>query len=390
MTGRLSGATVLITGGTGTFGRTMAGRLLTGDCAEVRVLSRDETKQDDMRRQFTDDRLRFHLGSVRDPDTVDRACRRVDYVFHAAALKQVPSCEFFPIEALRTNALGSANVMEAARANGVRTVVCLSTDKAVYPINAMGMSKALMEKIAQAYSREGWATVAHRRSAAGTGAGGTVVCVVRYGNVLCSRGSVVPLFVEQLGRGLPLTITNPRMTRFLMSIDEAMRLVEHAFVAASPGDLFVRKAPASTVEVIARAVARLLGTEPELKIIGTRHGEKLYETLVSREEASRAEDQGDYFRIPTDDRGLNYHLYFDQGVEGADLATEYTSHNAERLDEDAVAAMLRRTPEFQAVLADANRPGGPPPGRASMVTQPRTPAEAPARSLGGPTGGWPR
>jgi UDP-N-acetylglucosamine 4,6-dehydratase len=338
MLDELFGATVLITGGTGTFGNTMARRLLAGDCAEVRVFSRDEAKQDDMRRRLCDPRLRFYLGDVRDHAAVAAACRGVDYVFHAAALKQVPSCEFFPLEALRTNVLGSANVIDAARASGVRTVVCLSTDKAVYPINAMGISKALMEKVAQAYARQGQS-------------GDTVVCSVRYGNVLCSRGSVVPLFAEQLKNGLPLTITNPRMTRFLMSVDEAVRLVEHAFVSAEPGDLFIRKAPAATVEVIARAVAQLFRVgEPKLSIIGARHGEKLYETLVGREEAVRAEDQGEFFRIPIDDRGLNYQLYFDEGDESAHLATEYNSHNAERLSEESVTEVLRQTSEIRAEL----------------------------------------
>lgn len=338
MTVPLAGVRVLITGGTGSFGKTMTRRLLAGDCGQIRILSRDEAKQDDMRRRFADERLRFYLGDVRDPDAVDRACHGVDYVFHAAALKQVPSCEFFPLEAVRTNVLGSANAIAAARRHGVRTIVCLSTDKAVYPINAMGMSKALMEKLVQAHARDGQS-------------GGTVVCGVRYGNVLCSRGSVVPLFVEQIRAGRPLTITNPRMTRFLMSIDDAVGLVEHAFVSAAPGDLFVRKAPAGTVECIAQALCRLFDVEPKLDIIGTRHGEKLYETLVGREEAARAEDQGEFFRIPVDDRGLNYQLYFERGDERAELAGEYSSHNAERLDADAVAKVLRQTSEIQAELA---------------------------------------
>ncbi len=338
MADALSGTTVLITGGTGTFGNTMTRRLLTGDCAEIRVFSRDEAKQDDMRRRLCDPRLRFYLGDVRDRASVERACRGVDHVFHAAALKQVPSCEFFPLEAVRTNVLGSANVIDAARVNRVRTVVCLSTDKAVYPINAMGISKALMEKVAQAYSRQGQS-------------GDTVVCSVRYGNVLCSRGSVVPLFIEQLKNGLPLTLTNPRMTRFVMSVDDAIRLVEHSFVAAVPGDLFIRKAPAASLETIARAVSALFGVdEPKVSIIGARHGEKLYETLLGREEAVRAEDQGEFFRIPIDDRGLNYQIYFDQGAGAVGPASEYHSHNAEQLSVDAVARTLRRTPEVHAEL----------------------------------------
>jgi UDP-glucose 4-epimerase len=317
----------------------MARRLLAGNCGQIRILSRDEAKQHEMRTKFADDRLRFYLGDVRDFETVSRASRGVDYVFHAAALKQVPSCEFFPLEAVRTNVIGSANVVEAAQGNGVRTVVFLSTDKAVYPVNAMGMSKALMEKVAQAFTR-------NRQR------GDTVVCTVRYGNVLFSRGSVVPLFVEQLGLGQPLTVTNPNMTRFLMSLDEAASLVEHAFSVAMPGDLFVRKAPASTIAVLARAVARLVGVEPDLKIIGTRHGEKLYETLVSREEMVQAEDQGDYFRIPLDDRGLNYDLYFAEGDQRIDTVVEYTSHNAEQFDEEAVHRALLELPEIRGVLTD--------------------------------------
>ncbi|MGH3345166.1 MAG: polysaccharide biosynthesis protein [Carbonactinosporaceae bacterium] len=339
MSAHLRGDTVLITGGTGSFGHAMTRRLLDGRCGQIRVLSRDEAKQDEMRRTFGDDRLRFYVGDVRDPASVDSACRGADYVFHAAALKQVPSCEFFPLEAVRTNVLGSANVIEAAHANAVRTVVCLSTDKAVYPVNAMGTSKALMEKVAQAYTRNGQS-------------GDTVVCAVRYGNVLHSRGSVVPLFIEQLRQGRPLTLTDPDMTRFLMSLDEATRLVEHAFRAAVPGDLFVRKAPASTIGVLAKAVAQLFGTDPGLRIIGTRHGEKLYETLVSREEMARAEDQGDYFRIPLDGRGLDYDLYFEEGDRRVEAVDEYTSHNTQRLDEGAVREVLLEIPQIRAQLAD--------------------------------------
>jgi UDP-glucose 4-epimerase len=334
----LTGSTVLITGGTGTFGTTLADRLLATGCAQVRVLSRDEAKQDDMRRRFADSRLRFYLGNVRDADTLTLACRDVDYVFHAAALKQVPSCEFFPWEAVRTNVLGSLNVLEAARVNRVRTVVCLSTDKAVYPINAMGMSKALMEKVAQAYARD-------RLS------GDTVVCTVRYGNVIFSRGSVIPLFVDLIKHGAPLTITDPRMTRFLMSVDDAIDLVEHAFTTAEPGDLFVRKAPAATVEVIARAVSNVFGLTPEIQIIGVRHAEKMAETLVSREEMVRAEDQGEYFRVPVDDRSLNYGLYVEVGQERVMPARQYTSDTAEQLDEGAVAKILLEQPAIQTELA---------------------------------------
>jgi UDP-glucose 4-epimerase len=338
MTSGLTGSTVLITGGTGTFGTMLASRLLATGCAQVRVLSRDEAKQDDMRRRFADSRLRFYLGNVRDYDSVTRASREVDYVFHAAALKQVPSCEFFPWEAVHTNVLGSLNVLEAARANRVRTVVCLSTDKAVYPINAMGMSKALMEKVGQAYSRD-------------MRPGDTVVCTVRYGNVIYSRGSVIPLFVDLIKRGAPLSVTDPRMTRFLMSVDDAIDLVEHAFSVGEPGDLFVRKAPAATVEIIARAVANVFGLTPEIQVIGVRHGEKMAETLVSREEMTRAEDQGDYFRVPVDDRGLNYGLYVEVGQEQAAPSREYTSDSTEQLDEAAVAKILLEQPAIQAELA---------------------------------------
>lgn len=346
MIDRLSGASCLITGGTGSFGSTLARRLLAAGCGQVRVFSRDEAKQDDLRRRLPDQRLRCLLGDVRDPAAVMRACRGVDYVFHAAALKQVPSCEFFPMEAVRTNVLGSANVIEAAQATGVRTVVCLSTDKAVYPINAMGMSKALMEKLAQSCAR-------------GRPAGDPVVCTVRYGNVLCSRGSIVPLFVAQLRDGSPLTVTDPRMTRFLMSLEDAVGLVEHAFTSAEPGDLFVQKAPACTVEVLARAVGQLFDVEPKLDVIGARHGEKRHETLVSREEAGRARDEGDYFRIPVDVRGLEYHRYFDQGAHPAGQAREYASYNAERLEQEAVVKVLRQTSEVRALLA-GHRAGGEP------------------------------
>jgi UDP-glucose 4-epimerase len=316
----------------------MVRRLLDQGIEEVRILSRDELKQDDMRRALGDDRVRFYIGDVRDYDSVDRATRGVDYVFHAAALKQVPSCEFFPLEAVRTNVLGSANVIEASNANGVRSLVCLGTDKAAYPVNAMGLSKAMMEKVAQAFARNN--PTAH-----------TTVSTVRYGNVMCSRGSVIPLFVEQLKQGRPLTLTDPHMTRFLMSLDEAVLLVEHAFEHAAPGDLFIRKAPASTVEVLARAVAKAMGVEPELQVIGTRHGEKLYETLATREELARSEDQGDYFRVAVDARDLNYGQYFDQGDEEESEIDDYHSHNTERLDIDQVVEVLNGLPAFRSLLA---------------------------------------
>jgi len=283
----VSGTTVLITGGTGSFGSTMVRRLLTRDVAEVRILSRDEAKQDDLRRALGDQRARFYLGDVRDRTSVDDAMRGVDLVFHAAALKQVPSCEFFPAQAILTNVHGSANTIESAAEAGVRSVVCLSTDKTVYPINAMGMIKALMEKTAHAFARNNPGSA-------------TTVSIVRYGNVMYSRGSVIPLFVEQVRAGRPLTLTDPTMTRFLMSLAESVDLVEYAFGHANPGDLFVRKAPASTVRDLAVALAGLLGAEPELRTIGTRHGEKLGETLLSREEMANAEDRGGYFRVPLD------------------------------------------------------------------------------------------
>ncbi len=329
-------STVLVTGGTGSFGSTMVRRLLDGDVREVRILSRDELKQDDMRRQLPDERLRFYLGDVRDYDSVHRATRGVDFVFHAAALKQVPSCEFFPMEAVRTNILGSANVIEASNANGVRSVVCLGTDKAAYPVNAMGMSKALMEKVAQAFARNNPTAE-------------TVVSTVRYGNVMCSRGSVIPLFVEQIRAGRQVTLTDPAMTRFLMSLDEAVQLVEHAFAQARPGDLFIRKAPASTIEDLALAVGRALDVEPELTTIGTRHGEKLYETLATREELTRAEDQGDYFRVSVDARNLNYAEYFDEG-ERVTADEDYHSHNTERLGVERVVDLLRGLPDFRKLV----------------------------------------
>ncbi len=328
---------VLVTGGTGSFGSTMVRQLLDGDVREVRILSRDELKQDDMRRRVGDSRVTFYLGDVRDRDSVERATRGIDYVFHAAALKQVPSCEFFPLEAVRTNVLGSSNVIEASNANGVERVVCLGTDKAVYPVNAMGHTKALMEKTAQAFARNNPTS-------------STVVSTVRYGNVLLSRGSVVPLFVEQLRAGRPMTVTDPGMTRFLMSLDEAVDLVEHAFRVSKPGDLFIRKAPASTIETLATAVARLMDVEPRIDVIGTRHGEKLYETLATEEELHRGTDQGDYFRVPVDSRDLNYSQYFDEG-DVVEHTGDYHSHNTTRLDVDEVCAVLERLPAFTRLLA---------------------------------------
>jgi len=336
----VSGSTVLVTGGTGSFGSTMVRRLLASDVGEVRILSRDELKQDDMRRALGDARVRFYLGDVRDYDSVHRASRGVDHVFHAAALKQVPSCEFFPLEAVKTNVLGSANVIEASNANEVATVVCLGTDKAAYPVNAMGMSKAMMEKVAQAFAR-------NNPTAA------TTVSTVRYGNVMMSRGSVIPMFVEQARAGLPMTVTDPGMTRFLMSLDEAVHLVEHAFAQARSGDLFIRKAPACTIETLAQAVAQLLGVEADIEVIGTRHGEKLYETLATREELSRAEDQAEYLRIAVDARDLNYGEYFDEGDPHEAQLDDYHSHNTERLDVEAVVKKLKELPSFDQLLAGA-------------------------------------
>lgn len=334
----LNGATVAITGGTGSFGSTMARHLLGQGVGAVHIFSRDEAKQDEMRTRFSDSRLKFFLGDVRDADSVSDAFVDVEYVFHAAALKQVPSCEFFPQQAVKTNIIGSHNVVEVAAAAGVKSVVFLSTDKAVYPVNAMGMSKALMEKTAQAFARS------HPRSA-------TTVSLTRYGNVMYSRGSVIPLFVRQLQAGQPLTLTEPRMTRFLMSLEESVGLVGYAFAHAEPGDLFVKKAPACTVEVLARAVASLMGVDdPEIVRIGSRHGEKLHETLLSQEEKVKAEDRGDYFRVPMDARSLQYEKYYEEGeAEVADVE-DYTSENTERLDVEQAKALLLTLPEIQKLV----------------------------------------
>lgn len=338
----VEGATVAITGGTGSFGSTMVRRLLQRGVGAVHVLSRDEAKQDQLRGRLRDDRVRFFLGDVRDAASVELAVAGADLVFHAAALKQVPSCEFFPAEAVRTNVNGSENVLRASSRAGVRSVVMLSTDKAVYPINAMGMSKALMEKTAQAFAR------------AGAGASSTTVSITRYGNVLYSRGSVVPLFVHQLREGRPITLTEPRMTRFLMTLQESVHLVEHAFTHAEPGDLFIRKAPAATLDVLARAVAALLRVrDPQITVIGTRHGEKLHETLISREEMARAVDEGDYFRVPLDTRSLEYELFVETGQTEPPELEDYTSANTTRLDVDGCADLLMQLPEIQELLEAA-------------------------------------
>ena len=326
------GKRVLVTGGTGSFGKTVATHLLQHGVEEVRVLSRDEAKQHDMRVLFDEPRLNFYVGDVRNARSVDRAAKGVDMIFHAAALKQVPSCEFFPLEAVLTNVLGSQNVVEAAQKNDVSSVVCLSTDKAVMPVNAMGMTKALMEKVAQAAART---------------AGETTVSTVRYGNVLYSRGSVVPLFVEKIFRGEPLTITNPDMTRFLMPLSQAVDLVEFAFFNAEPGDTFIRKAAAATIGDLAIAVNDLFGNPVATKLIGTRHGEKLYETLATVEELNQAEDMGDYWRLHMDSRDLNYADYFEVGSTDTPPTEDYHSHNTELLDVDGVKELLLALPEIQ-------------------------------------------
>jgi UDP-N-acetylglucosamine 4,6-dehydratase/5-epimerase len=318
---------LLVTGGTGSFGNAVLQRFLHTDFAEIRVFSRDEKKQEDMRIALGNDRVKFYIGDVRSYDSVHDALRGVDYVFHAAALKQVPSCEFYPMEAVQTNVVGAENVMRACVAHGVSRCVVLSTDKAVYPINAMGMSKALMEKVMVARSRQ----CDPRR---------TVLCATRYGNVMASRGSVIPLFLKQLLDGKALTITDPSMTRFLMSLEESVDLVLYAFEHANPGDIFVQKAPASTIGDLAQAMKELLRRDNEIRVIGTRHGEKLYESLVSREEMARADDLGSYYRIPADSRDLNYDRYFVQGETRISQAEDYTSHNTRRLDVEGVKRVL--------------------------------------------------
>lgn len=320
---------LLITGGTGSFGNAVLQRFLHSDFSEIRVFSRDEKKQEDMRLELKSDKVKFYIGDVRDYDSIHDALRGVDYVFHAAALKQVPSCEFYPMEAVRTNVLGAENVMRAAIANQVSRCVVLSTDKAVYPINAMGISKAMMEKLMVAKSRL-------------CDPGKTVLSATRYGNVMASRGSVIPLFLEQLLSGKAITITDPNMTRFLMSLDESVDLVLYAFSHARPGDIFVQKAPASTVGDLAQAMMELLRKTNQVKVIGTRHGEKLYESLVSREEMARAEDLEGYFRIPADSRDLNYNKYFVEGETEISTLDDYTSHNTRRLDVEGVKQTLMK------------------------------------------------
>ena len=333
------GKTLLITGGTGSFGTTVLRRFLDTGISEIRVFSRDEKKQDDQRKKFASDKLKFYIGDVRDPASLRSATRGVDYIFHAAALKQVPSCEFHPMEAVKTNVIGTENLLEAAILNGVSRVVCLSTDKAVYPINAMGISKALMEKVMVAKSRELKSTQ-------------TVISGTRYGNVMASRGSVIPLFAQQILAGQPLTLTDPHMTRFMMTLTDAVDLVLYAFTNGNNGDIFVQKSPAATIEVLARSMCTLLGIpDHPIQVIGTRHGEKLYETLLSREEMANAVDMGDYFRIPPDLRDLNYAKFVEQGQETISVSEDYNSHNTTRLDVDSMSALLMKLDFMQDLVA---------------------------------------
>ena len=328
---------LLISGGTGSFGHAVLKRFLNSDIAEIRIFSRDEKKQDDMRKRYANPKLKFYIGDVRDYQSVLNATRGVDYIFHAAALKQVPSCEFHPMEAVKTNILGTENVLEAAIQNGVKRVVCLSTDKAVYPINAMGISKAMMEKV----------MVAKSRNLEGTN---TVICGTRYGNVMASRGSVIPLFIEQMRAGKPLTITDPHMTRFMMTLADAVNLVLYAFEHGNNGDMFVQKAPAATVETLAKALTSMLGKpDHPIQVIGTRHGEKAFEALLSREEMACAEDRGEYFRVPPDLRDLNYAKFVEQGEERISRSEDYNSHNTQRLDVAGMQQLLLKLDFIHAI-----------------------------------------
>ncbi len=334
------GKTLLITGGTGSFGNAVLRRFLDSDVGEIRILSRDEKKQDDMRKRYDNPKIKFYIGDVRDYQSVLNAVRGADFIFHAAALKQVPSCEFHPLEAVKTNVLGTENVLEAAISTGVQRVICLSTDKAVYPINAMGISKAMMEKVAVAKSRS---------------ANHTVICATRYGNVMASRGSVIPLFVDQIRAGKEITITDPNMTRFMMTLDDAVDLVLYAFEHGNPGDIFVQKAPAATIETLAYALIDLL-KQPEHKVyeIGTRHGEKLFEVLLSREEMAAASDLGDYFRVPPDLRDLNYGKFVEEGERKISEAVDYNSHNTTRLDKAGMQELLMKLDFVQAIVRGEN------------------------------------
>ena len=328
---------LIITGGTGSFGNAVLNRFLHTDISEIRIFSRDEKKQDDMRKRYNNPKLKFYIGDVRDSRSLAQAFRGVDYCFHAAALKQVPSCEFYPMEAVRTNVMGTENVLEVAIANGLKRVVCLSTDKAVYPINAMGISKAMMEKVMVAASRN-------------IGHCDTVICGTRYGNVMASRGSVIPLFVDQVLAGKPITITDPNMTRFMMTLEDAVDLVLYAFKHGQNGDIFVQKAPAATIEVLAKAVFQVMNKpDHKIQVIGTRHGEKLYEALLSREEKVAAQDMGEYFRVPPDLRDLNYGKFVEQGEVKISEAEDYNSHNTTRLDVAGMKALLLKLPFMQAI-----------------------------------------
>jgi UDP-glucose 4-epimerase len=330
-----SNKTLLITGGTGSFGNAVLKKFLNTDIKEIRIFSRDEKKQHDMRIEFDNPKIKFYIGDVRDLDSINSALKNVDFVFHAAALKQVPSCEFYPVEAVKTNVLGTENVLEAAVSLGIKRVICLSTDKAVYPINAMGISKAMMEKVAVAKSRESNATT---------------VCVTRYGNVMASRGSVIPLFVDQIRAGKALTITDPAMTRFMMTLDDAVDLVLYAFKHGKSGDIFVQKAPAATIATLTQSLTSLLGVpDHEVQVIGTRHGEKLFEALLSREEMAAAQDLGGYFRVPPDLRDLNYGKFLEQGEIEISEAVDYNSHNTTRLDVDGMKALLMMLQFMQAI-----------------------------------------
>jgi len=321
---------LLITGGTGSFGNAVLRRFLDSEIREIRIFSRDEKKQDDMRKAFNNDKLKFYIGDVRDSQSISNAMRGVDYVYHAAALKQVPSCEFYPMEAVKTNVIGTENVLEASVSHGVERVVCLSTDKAVYPINAMGISKAMMEKVIVAKSRNLQNT-------------NTTICCTRYGNVMASRGSVIPLFIRQVVNGEPITITDPMMTRFMMTLDDAVDLVLHAFEHGENGDIFVQKAPAATIDVLVKALLELMDARQHtVNTIGTRHGEKLFEALCSREEMFAAEEQGEYYRIPADNRDLNYSKFFEDGESDLSVVEDYNSHNTERLDIEGMKSLLRK------------------------------------------------
>jgi len=334
---------LLISGGTGSFGNAVLRRFLTTDIKEIRIFSRDELKQDDMRRLYNNDKLKFHIGDVRDKNSIDDAMRGVDYVFHAAALKQVPSCEFYPMQAVKTNVIGTENLLNSAISAGVKKVIALSTDKAVYPINAMGISKAMMERVIVSKGRN---------------VKNTMIACTRYGNVMASRGSVIPLFIDQVRSGKPITITDPKMTRFMMSLDQAVDLVLFAFENGKSGDIFVQKAPGATVELLAQTMKNVLGVpDHEIKTIGTRHGEKLYETLLTKEEMVKAVDMGEYYRIPADTRDLNYNKFFEEGEEVITEAGEYHSHNTYRLNQEELTDLLLNLREIQSDLEEFSKNG---------------------------------